>query len=170
MKASSESGECASLISTGSLSVFEAVCGPGMGLFVSFSGATLAGPDHFACNREAAASPWLALSQRDFPTGERVFRRRTEENVRVAGACVALGRAISCKRKPSILVSGEQLGAALGAARAVSPPTTRGREKKRENAEQDGDSSLLKRYNARSLPSVCGPVRGPALSATGGGL
>src|SRR6266436_2763372 len=92
MKASSESGECASLFSTGSLSVFEAVCGPGMGLFVSFSGATLAGSEHFACNREAAASPWLALSQRDFPTGERVFRRRTEENVRVAGACVALGR------------------------------------------------------------------------------
>src|SRR6266700_2596605 len=110
MKASSESGECASLISTGSLSVFEAVCGPGMGLFVSFSGATLAGSDHFTCNREEAASPGLALSQRDFPTGERVFRRRTEENVRVAGACVALGRAISCKRKPSILVSGEQLG------------------------------------------------------------
>src|SRR6266568_5017747 len=32
MKASSESGECASLISTGSFSVFEAVCWPGMGV------------------------------------------------------------------------------------------------------------------------------------------
>src|SRR5271163_1850056 len=31
MKASSESGECASLISTGCFSVFEAVCLPGMG-------------------------------------------------------------------------------------------------------------------------------------------
>src|SRR5438309_4614231 len=60
MKASSESGECASLISTGSLSVFEAVCGPGMGLFVSFSGATLAGPDHFT--RNAKRLPRLACS------------------------------------------------------------------------------------------------------------
>ena len=90
----------------------------------------------FRCDPGRAGSPhlqprsgclaWLALSQRDFPTGERVFRRRTEEDVRVAGACVALGRAISGKRKPSISVSGEQ----LGAARAVFPPTTRGREKK----------------------------------------
>src|SRR6266513_1878398 len=69
MKASSESGECASLISTGSLSVFEAVCGPGMGLFVSFSGATLAGPDHFTRNREAAASPGLLFPRETFPRG-----------------------------------------------------------------------------------------------------
>ena len=90
----------------------------------------------FRCDPGRAGTPhlqprsgclaWLALSQRDFPTGERVFRRRTEEDLRVAGACVALGRAISGKRKPSISVSGEQ----LGAARAVSPPTTRGRKKK----------------------------------------
>src|SRR5438552_14915191 len=64
--------------------------------------------------REAAASPGLLFPRETFPHGGRVFRRRTEENVRVAGTCVALGRAISCKRKPSILVSGEQLGAALG--------------------------------------------------------
>src|SRR5258707_15742412 len=36
MKASSESGECASLISTVSFSVFEAACWPDMGLLVSF--------------------------------------------------------------------------------------------------------------------------------------
>src|SRR6266705_915934 len=54
--------------------------------------------------------PGSGSSQRDFPTEDRVYRRRTEENVRVAGACVALGRAISCSPKPSILVSGEQLG------------------------------------------------------------
>src|SRR5438045_8962760 len=73
MKASSESGECASLISTGSLSVFEAVCGPGMGLFVSFSGATLAGPGHLTCNREAAASPGLLFPRETFPQGSGSF-------------------------------------------------------------------------------------------------
>jgi hypothetical protein len=36
MKASSESGECASLISTVSFSVLEAVCVPDMGLSVPF--------------------------------------------------------------------------------------------------------------------------------------
>src|SRR6266576_6603914 len=101
MKASSESGECASLIATGSFSVFGAVCGQGMGVSVSFSGAT-----------EVVASPWLGPSQRDFPAEERVYRRRTEDSVRVARDCVALGRAISCKREPSILVSGEQLAGA----------------------------------------------------------
>src|SRR5437667_3121293 len=106
MKASSESGECASLISTGSFSVFGAVCGPGMGVSVSFSGAT----------SKWLPRPGFGPSQRDFPAEERVYRRRTEENVRVAGACVALGRAISCKKEPSILVSGEQLGAAQGYA------------------------------------------------------
>src|SRR6266550_3402719 len=104
MKASSESGECASLIATGSFSVFGAVCGPGMGVSVSFSGAT-----------EVVASPWLGPSQRDFPAEERVYRRRTEDSVRVAGACLALGRAISCQREPSILVPGEQLAGAKDA-------------------------------------------------------
>src|SRR5260370_30893986 len=94
MKASSESGECASLISTGSFSVFEAVCWPGMGVSVSFSGATRARPGHFLCNLEPLASPWRWPSRRDFPAQERVYRRRTEEDVRVAGACMAHGRAI----------------------------------------------------------------------------
>src|SRR6266849_10684743 len=102
MKASSESGECASLISTGSFSVF--VCGPGMGVSVSFSAATATW----------LPRPGLGPSQRDFPAEERVYRRRTEDSMRVAGACVALDRAISCKREPSILVSGEQLEGAQG--------------------------------------------------------
>src|SRR5882762_4300613 len=102
MKASSESGECASLISTGSFSVFGAVCGPGMGVSVSFSGAT----------SKWLPRPGFGPSQRDFPAEERVYRRRTEDSVRVAGACVALGRTISCKREPSILMSGEQLAGA----------------------------------------------------------
>src|SRR6266403_27594 len=99
MKASSESGECASLIWTGSFSVLGAVCGPGMGASVSFSGATA----------KWLPRPGLGPSQRDFPAEERVYRRRTEESLRVARACVALGRTISCKTEPSILMSGEQL-------------------------------------------------------------
>src|SRR5229473_894821 len=59
MKASSESGECASLISTVSFSVFEAVCWPGMGVFVPFSSATPASPGHFTGNHEAIAPPRL---------------------------------------------------------------------------------------------------------------
>src|SRR5229473_604846 len=109
MKASSESGEWASLISTGTFSVFEAVCWPDMGVSVSFSSATAARPGHSRATSKRLLRPGFGSSQRDFPAEERVYRRRTEENVRVAGACVALGRAISCKGKPSILVSGEQL-------------------------------------------------------------
>ena len=157
MKASSESGECASLISTGSLSVFEAVCGAGMGLFVSFSGATRAGPDHFTCNREAAASPWLALSQRDFPTGERVFRRRTEET------CASQGLAW---RWAGRFLAGESLAYWCPAnnwePRGRCVLDNEGQHRKRENAEQEGDSFLLKRYNARSLPSVCGLILRPS--------
>src|SRR6266852_1778268 len=59
MKASSESGECASLISTGSFSVFEAVRWPGMDVLDSFSGATPARPGRFTCNREVVSSPWF---------------------------------------------------------------------------------------------------------------
>src|SRR2546427_10931873 len=102
MKASSESGECASLISTGFFSVLGAVCGPGMGLSVSFSGATA----------KWLPRPGFGPSQRDFPAEERVYRRRTEESLRVARACVALGRTISCKKEPSILVSRVQLARA----------------------------------------------------------
>src|SRR2546430_2446059 len=128
MKASSESGECASLISTGSLSVFEAVCGPGMGVFVSFSGATPARPDHFTYNREAVASPWLWSFPERLSRGGEGLSETNGRNVRVAGACVALGRAISCKREPSILVSSEQLG--VGSRAGGMPWTARGRRKK----------------------------------------
>src|SRR5437879_13874476 len=98
MKASSESGECASLISTGSFSVFGAVCGPGMGVSVSFSGAT---------------STWLPRpgfgpSQRDFPAVERVYRRRAEDSVLAAGACVAQARASSSKQVPDTLAACDQ--------------------------------------------------------------
>src|SRR5882757_3963903 len=69
------------------------------------------------CSFSGATSKWLPRpgfgpSQRDFPAEERVYRRRTEDSVRVAGACVALGRTISCNREPSILMSGEQLAGA----------------------------------------------------------
>src|SRR6266403_4178263 len=123
MKASSESGECASLISTGSFSVFGAVCGPGMGVSVSFSGATA----------KLLPRRGFGPSLRDFPAEERVYRRRTEDSVRVAGACVPLGRAISCKREPSILVSGEQLE---GAQRKKK--NMRWRRLKRRNHAGDG--------------------------------
>src|SRR5712692_5234977 len=103
MKASSESGECASLISTGSFSVFEAVCWPGMGVSVSSSSATPARPGHSMYNCKAAASTWCWFLPERLSHRGRVYRRRTEEN------CASLGRAISCNSKPSILMSREQL-------------------------------------------------------------
>src|SRR6266567_341394 len=81
MKASSESGECASFISTVSFSVFEAACWPDMGLLVSFQVRT----------RSAWLRPALILP-RDYPAHERVCRRRTGENVRVTGASEAPSR------------------------------------------------------------------------------
>src|SRR5437879_3380391 len=83
MKASSESGECASLISTASFSVFEAVCWPGMGVSVSFSSATPAS----RVVSYTTGSGCLALAlvlPRDFPAKEKVYRRGTGENARVA--------------------------------------------------------------------------------------
>src|SRR5690349_15504920 len=48
MNASSESGECASLISTGEVSVFEAACWPGMGWWFLFLAALAdSRPCHF---------------------------------------------------------------------------------------------------------------------------
>src|SRR6266849_5663199 len=109
MKASSESGECASLISTVSFSVFEAVCWPDMGLSVSSSGTTRAGWVIFSATAKRLRRPSFDSSQRDFPKKELVFRGRTGEKVRVAGSCGAPDRANSCKGKTSILASGEQL-------------------------------------------------------------
>src|SRR5262245_8857522 len=71
MKASSESGECASLISTGSVSVFWAACLPAMS-FVKFLG-ILRGP---------AKKPFLPLGRSE----------REEEDVRYAGTCEAPSR------------------------------------------------------------------------------
>src|SRR5436190_20130905 len=70
MKASSESGECASLISTVSFSVFEAVCWPGMGVSVSFSGATPQSQVVSYATSERPPRPGFGSSQRDFPVNE----------------------------------------------------------------------------------------------------
>src|SRR4029077_1228287 len=79
MKASSESGECASLISTGSFSVFEAVCWPDMGSSVSFCSAALQGRVVVTPASKQLPRPGFSSSQRDFPRKERVYRRRTKE-------------------------------------------------------------------------------------------
>src|SRR5260370_6155554 len=98
MKASSESGECASLISTVSFSILEAVCWPDMGLLVSLG----------AHAKRLASLPALVLP-RDYPACARVNRSRTGENARVAGVCKAPGRTIFCRPKPNILLCCEQL-------------------------------------------------------------
>src|SRR5260370_33996135 len=68
MKASSESGECASLISTGSFSVFEAVCWPGMGVLGSSFRAARRGRGNLRCAPELTGvdSPRLGFPPRDF--------------------------------------------------------------------------------------------------------
>src|SRR6266568_7408837 len=68
MKASSESGECASLISSGSFSVFEAVCWPGMGVLGSSFRAARRDRGNLRCAPELTGmdSPRLRFPQRDF--------------------------------------------------------------------------------------------------------
>src|SRR6266487_2082375 len=92
MKASSESGECASLISTGSFSVFEAVCWPGMGVLGSSFRAARCGRGNLRCAPELTGvdSPRLGFPQRDFLRYGNLCRESAEENLRVAGARVAL--------------------------------------------------------------------------------
>src|SRR6266568_2527345 len=100
MKASSESGECASLISSGSFSVFEAVCWPGMGVLGSSFRAPRRGRGNLRCAPEPTGvdSPRLGSpNETSSVTGASVWSR-TEENLRVAGACVALGRAILTRK------------------------------------------------------------------------
>src|SRR6266513_4866938 len=109
MKASSESGECASLISTVSFSVFEAVCWPGMGVSVSFSGATPQSQVVSYATLERLPRPGLVLPRETFPQSRRSTGGEQEKNARVASASLAQGRAISCKGKPSILAPCEQL-------------------------------------------------------------
>jgi hypothetical protein len=89
MKASSESGECASLISTGSFSVFEAVCLPAMGLLVPLFCLGLVPSRETFSSREAAAE--------DEQKGR--ARRR---------GLLGAGPGYFCKRKPNTLGSGEQ--------------------------------------------------------------
>src|SRR6266851_2532274 len=110
MNASSESGECASLISTGSFSVFEAVCWPDMGLSVSYSSAAPARPGHSTYKLRSGCLALVLVPPRETFPPKKGLSETNGRNLRVAGACVALGRAISCKRKPSISASGEQLG------------------------------------------------------------
>src|SRR5216683_2154088 len=95
MKASSESGECASLISRGSFSVFEAVCWPGMGVLGSSFRAARRGRGNLRCAPELTGvdSPRLGFPQRDFLRYGKLSLESAED-LRVAGACVALGRAI----------------------------------------------------------------------------
>src|SRR6266849_7252911 len=100
MKASSESGECASLISTGSFSVFEAVCWPGMGVLGSSFRGARRGRGNLRCAPEPTGvhSPRLRFpKETSSVTGGSVWGR-AEENLRVAGACVALGRAILTRK------------------------------------------------------------------------
>src|SRR6267154_4215531 len=79
MNASSESGECASLISTGSFSVFEAVCWPDMGLSVPIPVRLRQGRVTLRTTFEAAASPWNWFLPERLSHSGRVYRRRTEE-------------------------------------------------------------------------------------------
>src|ERR1700674_1947201 len=62
MKASSESGECASLISTGSFPVFEAACRPAMGLLNSSSVADPNGPRCTPAQPRSSDSPRLEFT------------------------------------------------------------------------------------------------------------
>src|SRR6266566_6431449 len=100
MKASSESGECASLISSGSFSVFEAVCWPGMGVLGSSFRAARRGRGNLRCAPELTGvdSPRLGFPPRDFLRDGSLCLESAEENLRVAGACVALGRAILTRK------------------------------------------------------------------------
>src|SRR6266404_6731464 len=70
MNASSESGECASLISTGSFSVFEAVCWPDMGLSVPIPVRLRRGRVIPRTASKRLPGPGAGSSQRDFPTEE----------------------------------------------------------------------------------------------------
>src|SRR6266849_6142379 len=90
MKASSESGECASLISTVSFSVFEAVCWPGMDVSVPFSSAAPASPGHFTGNHEAIAPPRLwFFSERLSHGGEGLSETNGRKSARRRGLRVA---------------------------------------------------------------------------------
>src|SRR3981189_430707 len=82
MKASSESGECASLISTGSFSVCEAVCWPGMGLSVPFPLRARLCRVISCSTAQHLVRPGLGSSQRDVPAEEGSFGDEQEKSAR----------------------------------------------------------------------------------------
>src|ERR1700674_846222 len=141
MKASSESGECASLISTGSFSVLEAVCWPGMGVSVSFSRSTPTRPGHFAYNREAVAWPLLwFFPERLSRPGEGPSESNGRKRARRRGLRGA-GPGDFLQGKPSILASGEQLEGALG-AEANRGPRTLQRRNHAGDGVVEGDAAV----------------------------
>src|SRR5882762_1901246 len=80
MNASSESGECASLISRGSFSVWDATCRAAMG--------------------SGSSNPECATRRR--PDHRFTLQGRMKGRSMSVGTCVAYGRAYVCKRKPNI--------------------------------------------------------------------
>src|SRR6267154_221520 len=108
MNASSESGECASLISTGSFSVFEAVCWPDMGLSVPIPVRLRRGRVIPRTASKRLPGPGAGSSQRDFPTEEGSIgdeRRKLARRRGLRGA----GPGDFLQEKPSISASREQL-------------------------------------------------------------
>jgi len=97
IKASSESGECASLISTGFFLGPGGCLWPGMGLSVSFQ----------VQPRSGCLARALVLPRETFRGGEGLSETNGRKLAR-RKACVALA-GHSCKTEPSILMSGEQL-------------------------------------------------------------
>src|SRR5271157_350109 len=87
MKASSESGECASFSSRGSFSVFDAICLAAMGVASPLPGPFLA---------QRLLHPRATL---------RVHRKVRSSDV---GTCEALGRGLRCNKKPNIPMPPEQ--------------------------------------------------------------
>src|SRR6266481_7953359 len=108
MNASSESGECASLISTGSFSVFEAVCWPDMGLSVPIPVRLRRGRVIPRTASKRLPGPGAGSSQRDFPTEEGSIGDERKKLARRRGLRGARPGDF-LQEKPSISVSGEQL-------------------------------------------------------------
>src|SRR6266853_5449562 len=80
-----------------------------MGLVRSYSSAAPARPGHSTYNlRSGCLALELVPPRETFPL-RKGLSETNGRNLRVAGACVAPGRAISCKGKPSISASREQL-------------------------------------------------------------
>src|SRR6267154_5906263 len=108
MNASSESGECASLISTGSFSVFEAVCWPDMGLSVPIPVRLRRGRVIPRTASKRLPGPGAGSSQRDFPTEEGSIGDERKKLARRRGLRGA-GPGDFLQEKPSISASPEQL-------------------------------------------------------------